>query len=249
MGAGKINISSTTKINIGHPENPLQSEREDFMRWNIKRKKRIDDDPRPYVTKDISPDEFAKVYDMTFQHREKVQPEAFTFEFWEKHGSVLFTLEKGYLTNDILDVGCGSGEIDIIFGMKGYNVCGLDISPYAIEIAKRHLKKRPQLFEKVRFINGNIEEIELTDRFNTAIIFHTLEHVINPHHTLEQTIRFLNPGAKILVEVPYKKSYRDRTDLRHFSPRKLKKLLSYFSSRVEVIHFKKRRTIFAVADM
>jgi len=52
--------------------------------WKIRRKKRIDDDPRPYVTKDISPDEFAKVYDMTFQYREKVQPEAFTLEFWEK---------------------------------------------------------------------------------------------------------------------------------------------------------------------
>jgi 2-polyprenyl-3-methyl-5-hydroxy-6-metoxy-1,4-benzoquinol methylase len=219
------------------------------MMWKIRRKKRIDDDPRPYISKDIPLDEFAKVYDETFHYREKVLPEAFTLEFWEKNDLVRFTLESGYLKNDILDVGCGSGEIDIIYGMKGYNVFGLDISQYAIEIAERHLKRHPQLSDKVRFINGNIEEIDLVDRFNTAIIYHTLEHVINPHRTIEQTIRFLNPRAKILVEVPYKKSYRDRTDLRHFSPRKLKKLLSYFSSRVEVIHFKKRRTIFAVADM
>ena len=162
---------------------------------------------------------------------------------------VLSAIIDEYKPRSILDVGCGSGEIDIIYGMKGYNVCGLDISQYAIEIAERHLTKQPQLSGKVRFINGNIEEIDLTDRFNTAIIYHTFEHVINPHRTLEQTIRFLNPGAKILVEVPYKKSYRDRTDLRHFSPRKLRKLLSAFSSKVEVIHFKKRRTIFAVADI
>ncbi|MDY6793028.1 MAG: class I SAM-dependent methyltransferase [Thermodesulfobacteriota bacterium] len=217
--------------------------------WRIKRKKKMDNDPRSYISKDISLDEFAKVYDETFQYREKVLPEAFTLEFWEKNDLVRLTLESGHLKNDILDVGCGSGEIDIIYGMKGYHVCGLDISQYAIEIAEKHLKNHPQLSGKIRFINGNIEEIDLTDRFNTAIIFHTLEHVINPHRTLEQTIRFLNPGAKILVEVPYKKSYRDRTDLRHFSPRKLRGLLSAFSNSVEVIHFKERRTIYAVVEL
>lgn len=51
------------------------------------------------------------------------------------------------------------------------------------------------------FMNGNSEGIDLEDRFNTAIIYHTLERVMNPQRTLEQTIRFLYPGAKILSEV------------------------------------------------
>lgn len=215
----------------------------------FRRKKKIDNDPRPYVSKGMSLDEFARVYDLTFQYRQRVLPEAFTLEFWEKSHAVRLPLERGLLRNDILDVGCGSGEIDIIFGMKGYTVCGLDISPYAIEIANRHLKKYPELSEKVRFVNGNIEEIDLTDHFNTAMIYHTLEHVMDPHRTLDHTIRFLNPGAKILLEVPYKKAYRDRTHLRSFTPGKLKKLLLAFSNKVEVIHFKERRTIFAVVDV
>ncbi len=197
----------------------------------------------------MSLDEFVRVYDLTFQYRERVLPEAFTLEFWEKSDVVRFPLERGLLRNNILDVGCGSGEIDIILGMKGYNVYGLDISPYAIEIANKHLRKYPELSGKVRFVTGNIEEIDLVDRFNTAIIYHTLEHVMNPHRTLEQTTRFLNPGARILLEVPYKKAYRDRTHLRRFSPRKMKRLLSAFSNRVEVIHFKERRTILAVVDV
>jgi len=215
----------------------------------LKRKKRIDSDSRPYVSKRMSADEFARVYDLTFQYRQKVLPEAFTLEFWEKRDAVRLPLERGLVRNDILDVGCGSGEIDIIFGMKGYNVCGVDISPYAIEIANGHLRRYPDLSGTVRFLNGNIEEMDLTERFNTALIYHTLEHVMDPHRTLDQTIRFLNPGAKMLLEVPYKKAYRDRTHLRRFSPGKLKKLLSAFSSRVEVIHFKERRTIFAVVDV
>ena len=60
---------------------------------------------------------------------------------------------------------------------------------------------------------------------------------------------FRNFGARILVEVPYKKAYGDRTHLRYFSPRKLRRLLSVFSKGVEVIHLKERRTIFAVVDV
>ncbi len=215
----------------------------------IRRKDKADGDPRPQASKKMSADEFARVYDMTFQYRQKVLPEAFTLEFWQKSEAVRLPLERSLLRNDILDVGCGSGEIDIIFGMEGYNVCGLDISPYAIEIANGHLSAYPELSGRVRFLVGNIEQIELNDRFNTAIIFHTLEHVMDPHRTLEQTVRFLNPGAKVLVEVPYKKAYSDKTHLRRFSPRKLKRLLSDFSNTIEVIHFKKRRTIFAVVDV
>ena len=212
-------------------------------------KKKGEDDPRPHISHDISPDEFVRVNDWTFRYRERVLPEAFTLEFWEKRDVVQVPLERGLLRNDILDVGCGSGEIDIIFGLKGYRVCGLDISPYAIEIANKHLSEYPELSGKVRFVTGNIEEIDLKDRFNTAIIYHTLEHVMDPLRTLEQTIRFLNPGARILVEVPYKKAYGDRTHLRYFSPRKLRRLLSVFSKGVEVIHLKERRTIFAVVDV
>jgi SAM-dependent methyltransferase len=215
----------------------------------LRRGKKVDHDPRPRVSADITPDDFVRINDLTFQYRERVHPEAFTLEFWEQSEIVQIPLGRGLLRNDILDVGCGSGEIDIIFGMKGYNVCGLDISPYAIEIANRHLSEHQGLPGRVWFVNGNIEEIDLKERFNTALIYHALEHVLNPERTLEQTIRFLNRGAKILVEVPYKKAYRDRTHLRHFSPGKLRWLLSGLSDKVEVTHLKKRRTIFAVVDL
>ncbi len=226
----------------------VQGKIENSMVRLIRRKKRIDHDPRPYISRDISSEEFIRVNDLTFQYRQKTHPQALTLEFWEDSPLIHFPLERGLLRSDILDVGCGSGEIDIILGLKGYNVCGLDVSPYAVEIANSHLKKHPELIGKVRFVNGNIEKIHFEERFNTAVIYHTLEHVIDPHRTLEQTIRFLNPRAKILLEVPYKKAYRDRTHLRRFSPRKLKRFLSVFSNSVEVIHLKQRRTIFAIVD-
>ncbi len=67
--------------------------------------------------------------------------------------------------------------------------------------------------------------------------------------SMEQKIRFCNSGAKTLVEVPYKKACKDGTVLKRFSPGRLKRFLSAFSSSVEVIHFKQRRTIFAIVDV
>ena len=197
----------------------------------------------------MAPDEFIRVYDLTFQHRERVLPEAFRLDFWEDTPLVQFPLERGLLRNDILDMGCGSGEVDIIFGLRGYRVCGVDISPYAIEIAEKHLRDQEGLSGRVQFVIGNIEEIDLGERFNTALIYHTLEHVMNPHRALAQTIRHLNPGARIIVEVPYRKAYRDRTHLRTFSPGSLKKLLAAFSDKIEVTHLKERRTIFGVVQV
>ena len=218
-----------------------------MMHWFRKRKRK--DDFRPSVSSDMGPDEFSRVYDLTFQHRERVLPQAFKLDFWEDTPLVRFPLERGLLRNDILDMGCGSGEVDIIFGLRGYRVCGVDIYPYAIEIAERHLRGHEGLAGSVRFVMGNIEEIDLKERFNTALIYHTLEHVMNPHRALAQTIRHLNPGARIIVEVPYRKAYRDRTHLRTFSPGSLRKLLTGFSDSVEVTHLKERRTIFGVAQV
>ena len=95
----------------------------------FRRRKKISEDTRPRASRDMSPDEFARLYDLTFQYQERILPEAFTLESWEKREVVRFPLERGLLRNDILDVGWGSGEIDIIFGMKGYNMCGLDNFP------------------------------------------------------------------------------------------------------------------------
>jgi len=197
----------------------------------------------------MAPDEFSRVYDLTFQHRERVLPEAFKLDFWENTPLVQFPLERGLLRNDILDMGCGSGEVDIIFGLRGFRVCGVDISPYAVEIAERHLRVHEGLSARVRFVVGDIEEIDLGEQFNTALIYHTLEHVMNPHRALAQTIRHLNPGARIVVEVPYRKAYRDRTHLRTFSPGSVRKLLTAFSDRVEITHLKERRTIFGVVQV
>ena len=211
-----------------------------------RKKKRIDDDPRIYVKKDISTEDFIRVNDQSYEYREKVLPAALTVEFWENSGLVNFLLNERFLKSEILDVGCGSGEIDIIIAERGYSITAVDISPYAIGLALKLADGFPGCKEGLDFLVGNIEQMDFNKKFSTAIISHTLEHVINPEKMMERVIKLLNPESYILVAVPNKKAWNDRTHLRHYSERSLRKFLSQYSSELEIKIDKVEKMIFAV---
>jgi len=210
------------------------------------KKKRMDDDPRVYVKKDISIEDFIRVNDQSYELREKVLPAALTVEFWQNSGLVNFLLNERFLKSEILDVGCGSGEIDIIIAEKGYIITSVDISPYAIQLAQKLAEGRPGCKERLEFLVGNIEQMDFNKKFSTAIISHTLEHVINPETMMERVIKLLNHGSYILVAVPNKKAWNDRTHLRHYSERSLRKFLSLYSREIEIRTDKVEKMIFAV---
>lgn len=214
-----------------------------------RKKKRQDDDPRVRVTKDISPSDFVLVNDQSYMYREKVLPEASTVEFWENSGLVNFLINNPFLKNDVLDVGCGSGEIDIILARKGFVVTGIDISPYAVNMANALAEKYPDCNGRLRFVVGDIESISFEKKFSSAIISHTFEHVINPDKVMENVIRFLEPGSHILVAVPNKKAWRDRTHLRYYTERSMKKFLSRYSDSLIAEVDNHERMIFASAKV
>ncbi len=214
-----------------------------------RRKRREDDDPRVRVTKDISPSDFVLVNDQSYIYREKVLPEASTVEFWEGSGLVNFLAGSPFLKSEILDVGCGSGEIDIILAGKGFTVTGIDISPYAVNMAKALAEKYPHCSDRVRFVAGDMESISFERRFSSAIISHTFEHVINPDKVMENVIRFLEPGSCVLVAVPNRKAWRDRTHLRYYTERSMKKFLSRYSDSLITEVDNHERMIFASAKI
>ncbi|MCX5811966.1 MAG: class I SAM-dependent methyltransferase [Proteobacteria bacterium] len=210
------------------------------------KKRRIDDDPRIYVKKDISIEDFIRVNDQSYEYREKVLPAALTVEFWRGSGLVNFLLDGRFLKSEILDVGCGSGEIDIIIAEKDYIITAIDISPYAIHLAHKLAEGFPECKGRFDFLVGNIEQMDFNKKFSSAIISHTLEHVINPEKMMERVIKLLNPGSYILVAVPNKKAWNDRTHLRHYSERGLRKFLSLYSHEIEIKIDKVEKMIFAV---
>lgn len=51
-------------------------------------------------------------------------------------------IERGKFHGDVLDVGCGEAAISLHLAAKGYATVGLDLSPTAIELARREASER-----------------------------------------------------------------------------------------------------------
>lgn len=51
-------------------------------------------------------------------------------------------IEQGKFHGDILDVGCGEAAISVALAERGHNTVGLDLSPTAIDLARREAARR-----------------------------------------------------------------------------------------------------------
>jgi SAM-dependent methyltransferase len=56
--------------------------------------------------------------------------------------AVIRLADAGALTGAVLDAGCGTGEHTILAALRGADALGIDISPRAIEIARRKAAER-----------------------------------------------------------------------------------------------------------
>ena len=63
----------------------------------------------------------------------------------------------------LLDVGCGSGQNSVLLARMGAFVTGVDVSPVAIEVARRRAAVNG-VAERVRFVCSPIEKADLPDR-------------------------------------------------------------------------------------
>jgi 2-heptyl-1-hydroxyquinolin-4(1H)-one methyltransferase len=51
-------------------------------------------------------------------------------------------IEQGKFHGDVLDVGCGEAAISLALAERGYTTVGLDLSPTAIDLARREAERR-----------------------------------------------------------------------------------------------------------
>ncbi len=75
---------------------------------------------------------------------------------------------------DFLDLGCGGGLISESISRLGGNVTGIDFVKKNIEIAKHHSIKKKL---KINYLNADIENFNLENKFDVIILFEVLEHL------------------------------------------------------------------------
>ncbi len=105
--------------------------------------------------------------------------------------------ESGALTGELLDAGCGTGEHTILAALHGAQAVGIDVSPRAIEIARRKAADRGA---SCRFqVLDALRLDELGVMFDTVAdsgLFHVFEDVARAQYvsSLSDVVR---PGGHV----------------------------------------------------
>jgi len=120
---------------------------------------------------------------------------------------------RRYLKGDVLDLGCGIGEIaNYVETQDQY--FGVDINPYCVE----YLQGKG-LWAKI----GSVYQIPLdTSSMDVIILSHVLEHLEKPDSAFAEISRVLKPSGTLIVIVPMHHGYTtDNTHRIFYRPKLL----------------------------
>lgn len=149
---------------------------------------------------------------------------------WQRHRAVPWNRLRRVTPGNLLDVGCGRGDLASHFVRQGWRVTGTDISPEACaEASARGVETHLGTLSTVTLPEGNFDAITFR---------HVLEHVVDPVADLRRAQAALRPGGQILITLP-NYACRQRRLFRsfwfplelprhrhHFSPRSLTEALT-----------------------
>jgi SAM-dependent methyltransferase len=115
------------------------------------------------------------------------------FRRWPKTQRSALRLARGR----VLDVGCGAGRVPIELQERGYEAVGIDVSPLAVEVARRRGAK-------------DVRELPVTQvgqalgRFDTIVMFGNNCGLLGTRRRAPWLLRrfkaITSPGARILAE-------------------------------------------------
>jgi SAM-dependent methyltransferase len=144
--------------------------------------------------------EFESVYrGVSPQFGEGIRP---PWSIGEPQPELAALIEHGRFHGDVLDVGCGEAAISLTLAERGHTTVGLDLSPTAIDLARREAQRRG--LTNVTFEVADISTFTGYDgRFGTVVdstLFHSIP--IEAREGYQQSIvRAAAPGASYFALV------------------------------------------------
>ena len=105
---------------------------------------------------------------------------------------------------DVLDFGCGTGWLSIALARQGCNATGLDISPAAIDLARRVAQKELMQAEgSATFATYDGARLPFEDAsFDRIVCFDAFHHVMDQDGTIAEFARLLRPGGRAAFVEP-----------------------------------------------
>ena len=111
--------------------------------------------------------------------------------------SIIVKSLSGTNGTKVLDVGCGTGEISIIFAGLGFEVAGIDVSDKMLAHA---IEKNRQLGLDILFAYGDAENPPFKEHsFDVVFSRHLIWTLTDPGKAVVNWIRLLKPGGILLA--------------------------------------------------
>jgi len=97
----------------------------------------------------------------------------------------------------IMDIGCGSGEINLELAKLGYTGEGIDISKTMIDLSKKKLKGYPEW----KFEVGSILDYNFEKKYDLVIASGLIEYFKNEDIVLKKLSEILKPNGILIINV------------------------------------------------
>jgi len=105
----------------------------------------------------------------------------------------------------LIDIGCGTGAFSIGAALRGYEALGLSWDERKQHVAGDRAKICKA--ESAKFEVLDVRNLETRDdligKFDVAICFETIEHIIDDRKLLRDIASCLKPGGRLLLSTPY----------------------------------------------
>ena len=108
----------------------------------------------------------------------------------------------------VLDAGCGAGRMSAYLAARGVSVCGVDLSPGMVAMARRD-------HPEIDFAVGSLAELPCADgEFAGVMLWYSIIHTppAGVDAVLAEAVRVLRPGGHLLV------GFQSGTGVRDVSP-------------------------------
>jgi len=138
-----------------------------------------------------------------YQRYKALEIKPFSMHWWSNR-YFLKLVRRHVPHGRLLEIGCGTGFFLARLG-RHYEVCGIDISPFALELARKNCPGADIRCMKAEEVDGFPPQY-----FDVIVARHVLEHIREPGEVLRKCGRALRPGGLLLIVVPHTDSFSRR---------------------------------------
>jgi SAM-dependent methyltransferase len=103
-----------------------------------------------------------------------------------------------FLGADILEVGCGNGNLTVLLAQHARRLVSVDIDAHLVEFAR----SRTAHLANVSVRRADATQLVVEQQFDSVILLDVLEHIEDDGIVLAMLRQGLRPGGRIVIKVP-----------------------------------------------